>query len=381
MALTADQIEEVTRGTVGLYRAAERRIVEIVTRHLAAGLDAPDWAVARLGALATLRRTVERVLELVAEESAEEIRDALARAYRTGTASATTGIPAELLPRDPDAVRAAGVAASQGIRAGVIENLAAALLDDVGERHSNVLRHVLDVYRAVIADATSVSVAGGQTRRQAAQWAYQRFLDQGITSFTDSRGRVWRLSSYVEMAVRTVTQRAAIQGQVDRSLRLGISTVIVSNESQECERCRPYEGLVLRIDDGPTGRVEMKSYISDEMVTVDIKATLDEARSKGFQHPNCRHGVRSYLPGVTRKPKRPTADPDGDKARQRQRAIEREIRKWKERELGALDPVAKATAAAKVRTWQTTMRDHLKANPALKRLPYREQIGAGNLPT
>ncbi|MEU4777475.1 phage minor capsid protein [Micromonospora sp. NPDC023633] len=380
MALTGDQIEAITRNTVDLYRAAEQAILREVTRHLLAGIDAPDWAVTRLGALSTLRRTVERTLALVEAEGAEQIREALARAYRSGQAVATTGIPAALMPRDPDAVRAAGVVAELVTRAGVVENLAAALVQDVGERHSNVLRHILDVYRAVIQEATAVSVAGGQTRRQASQHAYRRFIDQGVSSFTDSRGRVWRLSSYVEMAVRTVTQRAAVQGQTDRLQTLGLDLVIVSDSPRECERCRPWEGKVLAISGTRRGRVEMPSMVGDGTVTVDIAGTVDEARADGLMHPNCTHSLRAYLPGATRRPSRPTANPAGYEAKDRQRAIERQIRRWKEREAGALDDVGKATAAAKVRQWQGEMRAHLAANPELKRLPYREQVGAGNLP-
>ncbi|MEU5945130.1 phage minor capsid protein [Micromonospora sp. NPDC047465] len=380
MALTGDQIEAIARSSVDLYRVAEQAILREVTRHLLAGMEAPDWAVTRLGALATLRRTVEQILRVVEAEGAEQVREALAKAYRSGQAAATTGLPAQLLPRDPDAVRAAGVVAEQITRAGVIENLAAALIQDVGERHSNVLRHVLDVYRAVIQQATAVSVAGGQTRRQASQFAYRRFIDQGVSSFTDSAGRVWRLSSYVEMAVRTVTQRAAVQGQTDRLGSLGLDLVIVSDSPRECERCRPWEGKVLAISGGRRGRVEMPSMVGDGTVTVDIAGTVDEARADGLMHPNCTHSLRAYLPGATRRPARPTANPAGYEAKDRQRAIERQIRRWKEREAGALDDVGKATAAAKVRQWQAAMRDHLAANPELKRLRYREQVGAGNLP-
>lgn len=379
MALTGDQIEALTRNVVQLYQSAERSIVEVVTRYLAQGLDAPDWAVQRLGALATLRRTVERMLQLVQADGAESIRETLARAYRTGTAAATLGIPAHLLPRDPDAIRAAVAAA--GIRVDVVENLAAALVADVGARHSNVLRHLIDVYRSVIQEATAVSVAGGMTRRQAAQHAYARFVDQGVVSFVDSGGRTWRLSSYVEMGVRTVTQRAAVQGQTDRLSRLGVDTVIVSNSPRECPLCRPWEGKVLSISGGLRGRVELPSVVRRaEMVTVDIAGSVTAARAAGLQHPNCTHSLRAYLPGATKAPKGELANPEGYEAKQRQRAIERQIRKWKERELAALTPEAKATAKGKVKAWQGAMRDHLKDNPELKRLPYRETPGAGNLP-
>jgi len=379
MALTGDQIEAITRSSVELYREAERAILAEVTRRLAAGLDAPDWAVTRLGALATLRSAVERILALVETDAAESIRETLTEAYQSGQAVATVGLPARLLPRDPDVVRAA--AALQEVpRAAVVENLSAALLADVGARHANVLRHVLDVYRAVIQQATAVSVAGGMTRRQAAQWAYAKFVDQGVTSFADSAGRRWRLSSYVEMAVRTVTQRAAVQGQTDRLTSLGVDTVIVSDSPRECPLCRPWEGKVLSISGRLRGRVELPSMVGEGTVTVDIAGTVEEARRAGLQHPNCTHSLRAFLPGATRRPAKPTTNARGYEAKERQREIERQIRKWKEREAAALDPAAKATAAAKVRQWQATMRDHLAKHPELKRLPYREQIGAGNLP-
>jgi hypothetical protein len=147
MAVDPDKIDAIARETVGLYRAAEAAVLEQVTRRLAAGLDAPDWAVRRLGALSTLRA------------SAVTIRAALAAAYRAGSASALFGIPARLLPRDPDTVRAPAVL-GEVPRAAVLQNLAAALIEDIGQRCQNVLRDVLDTYRQVIAQATAASVAG-----------------------------------------------------------------------------------------------------------------------------------------------------------------------------------------------------------------------------
>ena len=94
---------------------------------------------------------------------------------------------------------------------------------------------------------------------------------------------------------------------------------------------------------------------------------------------NCRHSVSAYLPGVTRL-KKATEDPDGYKAREKQRYLERRIRAAKEQAVGALTPEAKKDAGARVRAAQAALRAHLAAHPYLKRLPYREQIGAGNIP-
>jgi hypothetical protein len=695
MAVDPEKLDAIARETVDLYRAAEAAVLEQVTRRLAAGLDAPDWAVRRLGALSTLRTSIERILTIVQRAGAVAIRAALAAAYRAGSASALFGISARLLPRDPDTVRAPAVL-GEVPRAAVLQNLAAALIEDIGQRCQNVLRDVLDTYRQVIAQATAASVAGGITRREASQMAFARFVDRGLTSFRDRAGRRWRLTSYVEMAVRTVTARAAVQGQTDRQQAIGLDLVVISNAAQECERCRPFEGRVLRIGPGPTGTVQVPHQITGAPVAVDIRSTLEAARVAGLFHPNCfpgdvlvsapsgvraadarryegelvvihtasgdelsvtpnhpvltpegwvaagaikvgdrvlryssgdervhgvrpgneqvptrigevfdslrkaspmlpvrvpsapeqfhgdgfdadvevvfadgllsgaedapfgegfedvpfvvrssrlgalltdrpsdqvvlcarhasdrgvsssdlgspllgghvvplptlggapvgakaasdensadsglraseplgdlglrdafqveldglvdprgvpllgdsggselpveggsvdsdggrdlcrrlsglvsaddvvhverrdfaghvynlqtgdgwyvangivvhncRHSARAYLPGVTKLPEQPTADPEGDLARQRQRAIERNIRRWKEREASALTPEAKAGAKARVRKWQSAMRQHLADNPALKRLSYREAIGGGNLP-
>jgi GNAT superfamily N-acetyltransferase len=375
VAVGPEQIAAIVRTTVDLYRIAESALAQIVTRHLAADIDSDSWAVNRLAALGQLRAAAQNIVAQLDDKAADEIRHAVAAGYRQGSASVLTD-----LPKDEATRLAARAGAAVFRRPDVVESLATALISDVGVRHSNVVRHVVDVYRSVVAAGAAASVAGGLTRREAAQLAYARFVDQGVASFVDQRGRTWRLSSYVEMGLRTVTQRAAVQGQTDRQAQLGLSFVMVSNEAQECPRCRPYEGQVLRVDNGPTGTVKATNPATGEIVAIDVKATLAGARAAGFQHPNCRHSVRAYLPGVTQLPKGPTADPSGDVARRRQRDIERQIRRWKEREAAALTPEGKGAARAKVKGWQGAMREHLAANPKLKRLPYREQIGAGNMP-
>lgn len=380
MPVDPDKIADISKETVGLYRAAEHAILADVTKRLAQGLDAPDWAVRRLGALSTLRATAEAILKLVLEAAAAAIRTALGKAYRLGEGAALLDLPAQLLPRNPDAVAARPRARAEVPRARLIENLATALVADIGAKHSNVVRDITDAYRQVIAEATAVSIAGNQTRRQASQFAFQKLVDRGLTGFVDKSGRRWRLSSYVEMAVRTVTQRAAIQGQVDKQLAMGQPFGIVSDHVQECPLCRPFEGRVLRLDDGPTGRITVTHQLTKQPVQITVVATLEGARARGLFHPNCRHGLKIFIPGVTRPPAKETADPEGDAARQRQRALERHIRHWKERQVGALDPEAGKEAGRKVRAWQEALRAHLKANPQLKRLSYREQIGAGNIP-
>ncbi|WP_344677236.1 phage minor capsid protein [Saccharopolyspora taberi] len=384
MAADPDELDRIAATVAQLYREAETALAVLMSRYLRGDLDrdmpAPAWAERKLGAVRALRRSAQAILAALQADSSEAFRHAAADAFRAGWRSALDELPRRWFPRSGLSEQAQAAAEEMpGFAA--MEALAASVHADVGARSRNVLRDVLDTYRAVITAATARILTGTQTRRQAAQSAWQRFVTRGITSFYDRAGRRWKLGSYAEMATRTVTQRAAVQGQTDRLRAAGVSLVYVSNAPQECGLCRPFEGRVLRIDDGPTGEVQVPHALTDEPVTVEIVDTLAGAQLRGLFHPNCRHSVSAYLPGVTKPPPQPTADPEGDKARQRQREIERTIRKYKLRAVVALDDDARKAANRRVREWQGILRDHLAEHPKLKRLRYREQPGAGNIAT
>ncbi|MEV7011556.1 phage minor capsid protein [Streptosporangium sp. NPDC051022] len=374
MLVDQDLLDHIAASVADLYRSVEASLIKVVADELKKDLIAPTAEV-KLDAVTKLRRAAQAVYDRLQNTKSAAVREAIRQAYRDGHASALTGLPVSKQVRDD-----AKAALAQVPNAAVIENIANALHRDLGVVEGNILRAPLDAYRAVQAATAARIATGTATRRQASQAAWARLVDQGIVSFTDTRNRRWRLSSYAEMIGRTNAARAAIQGQMDRLASVGIDLVVVSDNTQECKLCRPFESKVLRRTPGPIGRIRVEHGTRDgELVEVHVVDTLDGARAKGFQHPNCRHSVSAFLPGVTRL-KTATADPEGDVARQRQRALERKIRAAKEQALGALTPEGKKAANAKVRAAQAALREHLKDNPKLKRLPYREQIGAGNTP-
>lgn len=377
MAVDPDEVDAIAASVADIYREAESSLAQLVARHLAAGLDSPT-AERKLGGVRALRRGAQAIISALEADSGPATRSALADAYRHGWTSAVADLPAKWFPRSGIG-QAARTALGETPGFGFVEALASSLHRDFGQVHNNILRNVMDAYRSVQAAATARIITGSQTRRQAAQSMWARLIQRGITGFVDRAGRRWRLSSYVEMATRTNAQRAATTAQVDRLDTLGVELVSVSDAVQECPRCRPFEGEILRTNDGPL-TVQVEHAINDgEMVTVHARATLDQARAEGLFHPNCRHSISAYLPGVS-KPSPGRPDPEGNKAREQQRDLERSIRSAKELQETALDDQAQKAAGAKVRQAQAALRDHLTAHPNLKRLRYREAIGAGNIP-
>ncbi|PJN19275.1 phage capsid protein [Streptomyces sp. CB02120-2] len=367
-------VEDLATGTRDLYADAETRLLGIIARQLAADLDAPGWAERKLSAIQAMRRASQSVVEQLDQAVTLEVFDVVADSYNTGHRAAV----AELGALSDDARRLVDDI-TPGAQA--VDRLAEETVDLLTSTHRSILRAVDDRYRAIVAEVTATPLLGTGTRRQATQDAMRRFADEGIRTFRDVSGRPWTLTAYAEMAVRTSVGRAATEAHMRTLSTAGVELVIASNAPRECPLCARWEGRVLALS-GPSGArtVEVEHAVEDgRMIAVRVAGTLDEARLAGFQHPNCRHSVSAFTPGITR-PEQATTDPAGYRAGQRQREIERTIRKYKRREEAAVTPEAKTAATAKVRQWQGAMRDHLAAHPDLRRLRHREQPGASNLP-
>ncbi|MFJ5883469.1 phage minor capsid protein [Kitasatospora cineracea] len=367
--------EDLSAGVRDLYADAEQRLLGIVARQLSDGFEAPGWAVAKLADVQPLRRAAQGVVDALATATQVEVFDVVAEAYNRG---ARAGLAELGALADEDAARIA--VSTPATRA--VDRLAAETVELVTATHRGILRGVEDGYRQVVAEISATPLLGIDTRRQASQRAMERFADRGVKSFVDKSGRAWRMSSYAEMAVRTSVGRAAVEGQADRLRAAGRDLVIVSDAPRECPLCKPWEGKILSLD-GPDGRreIEVEHATADgKTLRVRIAGSVDEARRAGLQHPNCRHSLSAYTPGVTALVPPEQDDGSGYEAGQQQRAIERKIRKQKDRAAAAMTPEGKKLAEQRVRTHQKQLREHLTAHPELKRLRYREQPGAGNLP-
>ncbi|WP_032769819.1 phage minor capsid protein [Streptomyces sp. CNS654] len=375
MPIHPGMVEGLAAGTRDLYAAAEERLLGIIARQLEDGYESPQWAERKLAAVSALRRAATAVTDQLDQAVRLEVFEVTAEAYNTGHRAGV----AELGALDNDARRLVDEITPQ---AQAVDRLAEQAVTRVTDTHRSILRTIVDRFRAIVGQVAALPLLGTSTRRQATQDAMRKWADEGITSFVDRAGRRWKLTSYAEMAVRTAVGRAATEGHMRTLEAAGVELVIVSNSPRECPLCRPWETRVLSIG-GPDGArtVEVEHGTRDgEMVPVRVAGSLDEARRAGLQHPNCRHSVSAYTPGITRtETARP--DPEGYEAGQRQREIERTIRKYKNRAAAATTPEEKRAANAKIRQWQGTMRDHLAAHPDLRRLRAREQPGASNLPT
>jgi hypothetical protein len=327
------------------YAEAEDEIIRKVARRLRKGIDYPGWAEKKAHEITELNREIQPIITGLGRHSAE-IEEALRKAEQAGADRAA----AEL--------KAAGVTdiGAPAGRQAALKLMVQDLIGALDATHPHILRAAQDAFRSVIADSSAQALIGTATRRQAAQAALNRFADIGITGFVDTRGRRWDLTSYTEMATRTTVHQSALQSHDAVLQEAGEDLVIVSAHWDSCPLCAVWEGRVLSLTGATPGY-----------------PTKADAKSEGLFHPNCGHRTYLYTPGLTEPvPKTPDEVP-GYRERMAQRYNERQIRKWKRRELVALDDRERLLASQKVKAWQGRQRALIR-DTGRRRDYWREQV-------
>lgn len=237
-----------------------------------------------------------------------------------------------------------------------------AVSNDFTKASHAALRLIDDQYRQIVFKAQTAFAAGATTLSKAIDIAAKDFLGAGINSITYKNGAKVNIASYSEMVLRTSAKRANLTGEGARNSELGVNLVQITSYGACSPTCLPWQGKVYVDDVYSDGKPDGKHQ------------KLSFAMANGLFHPNCRHTSQPYFPGISTLPPKmdETKIREQYAAEQRQREIERNIRKYKRYEEGSVDPENKRAAGAYVKIWQRKMRDHLADNPFLSRRSYRE---------
>mgnify|MGYP000602591749 CR=1 FL=1 len=238
---------------------------------------------------------------------------------------------------------------------------------DLKKAQHAVLRRMDDIYKQTVYRAEMNMTAGAKTLDQAVDMATKEFLDTGINCIEYKNGRRVNIASYAEMALRTASQRAVLLGEGKKRDEWGIHTVVVSAHANTCPLCAPWQGKVLVDDVFSHGTPEEAKELGLPLLSTAMKS--------GLLHPNCRHTISTYFPGITKLPEVPDPDKAAETymAEQQQRVLERKIRKWKRKAEGSLSPENVSYANEKVGQYQEDLMEHLDKHPKLRREYNREK--------
>lgn len=337
MAVSPDDARDLAKGMLEVYQQAELRLLDLIGRAVADGVDTPQWQERQLIAVQKLRRQTAALLADLDVAGSDAAVAAIQAAYNRGAGVAGVDLV--------NLGSSAGAAGFGGVNTGAVSSIVAAAQGQVSTLGLVIRSQQEAIYRDVVAQTAARMLTEGMNRRQASWDAMQTWADKGVTGFVDRAGRAWSMTSYAEMIARTAASQAIMQGHVDRLDDAGHDLVMISDAPEECSKCRPWEGKVL----SAKGRTRLGHYVTSNGQEYDVTATLATATAAGLFHPNCRHRTVIYLPGIT-PPLLDTEDPEGDKLRQAQRYKERRVRELKKR-VGLAERVAgkSSPAATKAR--------------------------------
>ena len=167
-----------------------------------------------------------------------------------------------------------------------LETLIKATREDMQRAETAVLRRANDHYRQVIFNAQVYANTGAGTYEKAVDMATKDFLKRGIDCIRYVNGSRHTIADYADMAIRTASKRAYLQGEGEKRKEWGISTVIVNKRGNPCPKCLPHCGKVY-IDDVWSGGP--KDGISPQTGT--RYPLISSAVAGGLYHPRCKDKI------------------------------------------------------------------------------------------
>lgn len=178
-----------------------------------------------------------------------------------------------------------------------LEALIKATTDDMKKAETAVLRMANDQYRKIIYNAQVYANTGAGTYEKAVDMATKDFLKAGLNCVEYANGARHTLADYADMAIRTATKRAYLQGEGEKRKEWKIYTVIMNKRGNPCPLCLPFVGKAL-IDDVWSGGP--KDGISP--VTGVKYPLMSKAIAAGLYHPRCRDSHTTYFEGISTPP-------------------------------------------------------------------------------
>lgn len=234
-----------------------------------------------------------------------------------------------------------------------LEALIQATCNDMQKAEMAVLRMANDQYRKIIYNAQVYANSGAGTYEKAVDMATKDFLAAGLNCIEYKNGARHALSDYADMAIRTASKRAYLQGEGVKRQEWGISTVIINKRGDNpCPKCLPFVGKVMIDDVWSNGPKDGKSPITGKQYPL-----ISSAIAAGLYHPRCRDSHTTYFEGISTPPDGKFSKKElNDLAEQNQKEVyqqfsERQTEKYERLAKYSLDQENKERYSEKAEEW------------------------------
>ena len=170
-----------------------------------------------------------------------------------------------------------------------LEALIKATTDDMEKAETAVLRMANDQYRKIIYNAQVYANTGAATYETAVDMATKDFLKAGLNCIQYANGARHTIADYADMAIRTASKRAYLQGEGQMRQEWGLHLVIMNKRGCPCPKCLPFVGKIMIDDVWSGGSRKDGKY-----------PLMSSAIAAGLYHPRCKDSHTTYFPGITK---------------------------------------------------------------------------------
>lgn len=232
-----------------------------------------------------------------------------------------------------------------------LDALIKATTQDMEKAETAVLRMADDQYRKIIFNAQVYANTGAGTYEKAVDMATKDFLSAGLNCIEYANGARHTISDYADMAIRTASKRAYLQGEGEKRKEWGVSTVIMNKRGNPCPKCLPFVGKVL-IDDVWSGGSQKDGRYP----------LMSSAIAAGLCHPRCKDSHTTYFEGISTSPdakytKTELREIEEDyKAGQKSQYAKRQEKKYRRLAEYSLDEDNKREYSRKQKIWKKIAR-------------------------
>lgn len=325
MALTPEQLQMLSAPLVDIYNTIEEELLLNMARTLKEGNELPltaedgtayqHWRLVQLRKLGNLNQEQIAVIAKHSGKTATEIKKMIEDAGYTA------------LEKTDEILKEALVGTVAAVSVPTMESLAVFdILQAYQEQavttfnlvNTTMLKQSQQMYRDVINKNVGKLLTGTITHQEVLKRTVTEWAEKGIPSLTDSAGRKWSTTAYVNMITRTTSQKVSNEMQFKRMDDYKVDLIEVSSHKDARPKCALVQG---RIFDRSGKSTKYPAWSSTSYGEPD-----------GILGINCRHVIYPFIEGTSRQTYQPYDLEETDKAykdSQKQRAFERAIRKEK----------------------------------------------------
>lgn len=342
MIITKQQILELSEPFEEAYGDVTNQILILMAEYIGKDIDEPIevWQEKKIKELAILLKKSNSILSNMAltsiviyalnnvvDTSLSDVEPELKKAVKIGSLTNAVGY------MDSKAINLLKNNMKQDFLK-TFKNMNSTMSDNVSKSFNKAIQNVVMNYnqrRSQILDEAVDEVFHNKTMQQAISDAIKQMSREGIPAFVDKAGRKWSPEAYSDMYVRTNIHKLSVDTVMKRNEEYGNDLFIVTKHNGARPKCAPYQGKIVSKDN----RSGYTEDVNGKKVKFIPLSSTSYGEPDGLLGINCGHSLKPFIPGMNKANIKPlTKEEEKENAKvyelsQKQRALERDIRKSK----------------------------------------------------